>query len=127
VSGRVKLVRQGGCGLRSGKESEMGPEVDREAQGDWRGSSERVCDKGPNKKKTQHFGKKNKSHWILQNIRGRRSLYQKNYSEPGMRHDTQGNLFRCFAKPQRNQLLTGLSTKYLSTNQETRRYGCRVA
>jgi hypothetical protein len=42
VSGRVKLVRQGGCGLRSGKESEMGPEVDREAQGDWRGSSERV-------------------------------------------------------------------------------------
>jgi hypothetical protein len=117
VRGRVRQVRQGGRGLWSGKELEMGPEVDREAQGDWTGSGECVCDKGPNKKKTQHFGKKNRSHRILQNIRGRRSLYQKNYSEPGMRHNAQGNLFRCFAKPQRNQLLTGLSTKYLSTNK----------
>jgi hypothetical protein len=36
---------QGGCGLRSGKESEMGPEVDGETRGDQRGSAERVCDR----------------------------------------------------------------------------------
>jgi hypothetical protein len=45
VSRCVGLVRQGGCGLRSGKESEMGPEVDGGTQGDRTGSGEGVCDR----------------------------------------------------------------------------------